>query len=557
MLPDVVMDSHPDIYNLAIVHWKSTRDTLSRAINDFLAASHNLQEVLVLPSNTPPSYHSLTQAWLSVNSELHSLRIDADKLAQTHLTLSRERNRSQTLVPVHRLPQEILSTIMSIACARLTRSDREYRDQPKSSPLTISSVCSSWRQIALSTPSVWSFINVIAKGQAPRDDTYRFPRLLAERSGNAPLYVSVWDDANQYTNESRALTDSELEELIDFLEPLMPRICVLDIASYEPPTEIIPDILTMWVETHSSHLHKSLYIRDTWPKDDDAYEVGATPDIPLSEIQFNEFFQTVNRLVVQNCSISPSLTSNAGLVDLHLKDIDESCALAQDTLAGLLAQSPNLETLVLLNCWIYESEITPRPVPLVHLKSLTLEFLGKPDSITLVLPLLGASSNPLDVSLTFANSAAFIPEAQSFFKRSRISRLYAEIAGDDDDPLLPVALLCSFPYLKELVISSFDLCGKKLLTALSKHMGSNLWPCLHTLYLNFIKIDPGCFMKLVKLAPSLRVLYHFDLRRISDGIDFGEKELNSFEELLAQVAPDVSFLDSPPPRLGWVFVCDE
>ncbi|QRW11603.1 F-box-like protein [Ceratobasidium sp. AG-Ba] len=555
MLPDVVMDSHPDIYNVAIVHWKSTRDALSRAIDEFLAASHTLQEILALPSHTPGSYHSLTQMIVSVNSELDSIRLDAEKLARAHLSLSRERNRSEALVPVHRLPQEILSTMMIAACARLTRSDREYDNQRYSSPFTLSSVCSSWRQVALNTPRIWSFIDVIAESQTPRDDTYRLPMLLVERSGNAPLYLSVWDDTNPRIKDIRALNNSELQDLIDFLEPLMPRVCVLDIASYEPPTEIIPDILAMWVENHSPHLRKSLYVQDFYLKNLDAYEVGATPDTPLSEVQFNEFFQSINRLVAQSCSISPTLTGNAGLVDLHLKDIDESYALAQTTLARLLYQCPNLETLVLLDCWVNESETTPNPVPLMKLKSISLEFYDEPDSITHVLPLLGASSNLLDVSLSWANTPQFILDARSFFQRTRILRLYAATNGHDDNGLSPVALLCPLPYLEELVITRFDLHNEEPLTTLSIGMGSDLWPRLHTLYLNNSKTDPGFVSKLVKLAPSLQFLYCYQLFRTCNEEDLSDDELESFQRLMAQGAPHISFQDREPPRRAWVFVC--
>ncbi|QRV97045.1 F-box-like protein [Ceratobasidium sp. AG-Ba] len=549
------MDTHPDIYTQAARHWKLARDALSHAIDDFLDASDNLYNVLAIPSHTPTSYHSLTQTFLSIDSELRLLRMDVDKLAQTHLALCRERNKSKTLVPVHRLPQEILSTMMIAACARLTRSDREYDNQRYSSPFTLSSVCSSWRQVALNTPRIWSFIDVIAESQTPRDDTYRLPALLVERSGNAPLYFSVRDDTNPRIKDIRALNNSELQDLIDFLEPLMPRVCVLDIASYEPPTEIIPDILAMWVENHSPHLRKSLYVQDFYLKNLDAYEVGATPDTPLSEVQFNEFFQSVNRLVAQSCSISPTLTGNAGLVDLHLKDIDESYALAQTTLARLLSQCPNLETLVLLDCWVNESETTPNPVPLMKLKSISLEFYDEPDSITHVLPLLGASSNLLDVSLSWGNTPQFILEAKSFFKRTRILRLYAATNGDGDNGLSPVALLCPLPYLEELVISRFDLYSEEPLTTLSINMGSNLWPRLHTLYLNDSKTDPGFVSKLVKLAPSLQFLYCYQLFRTHREDDLSDDELESFQRLMAQGAPHISFQDHEPPRRAWVFVC--
>ncbi|KAL0070586.1 hypothetical protein AAF712_002425 [Marasmius tenuissimus] len=99
--------------------------------------------------------------------ELRSREIEINKLKADLLMLENERdqlkNRVETfralLAPVHRLPTELLASILKYAAEC---GDIHEQITPTEAPriVTLSMVCSRWREITLSTPSLWSFISL-------------------------------------------------------------------------------------------------------------------------------------------------------------------------------------------------------------------------------------------------------------------------------------------------------------------------------------------------------------------------------------------------------------
>ncbi|KAL0572451.1 hypothetical protein V5O48_009520 [Marasmius crinis-equi] len=109
-----------------------------------------------------------------------------------------ERYRS-ILRPVHRLPPEILSKIFRLTLDFSASSNAEglARIQPPSSlcplrpPWVPSQVCRSWRQLALGTPDLWTFVSFgfpTSKGPALRSQLHRL-QLQLQRSANHSLDI--------------------------------------------------------------------------------------------------------------------------------------------------------------------------------------------------------------------------------------------------------------------------------------------------------------------------------------------------------------------------------
>ncbi|TDL17510.1 hypothetical protein BD410DRAFT_729876, partial [Rickenella mellea] len=59
-----------------------------------------------------------------------------------------------SIYPIHRLPPELVAHIFISSLPKIGRPNRNW------APLNISSVCMSWRQIAISTPPLWSRIHI-------------------------------------------------------------------------------------------------------------------------------------------------------------------------------------------------------------------------------------------------------------------------------------------------------------------------------------------------------------------------------------------------------------
>ncbi|KAF9032168.1 hypothetical protein BDZ89DRAFT_597990 [Hymenopellis radicata] len=83
--------------------------------------------------------------------------------------------------PIRQLPTEILVVIFASACTSF--QEWEYK-----TPLSISLVCSKWRDIAMSKPTLWTNIYV-----APYSKAYGIPvfKYYLQRCGGIPLSVKV------------------------------------------------------------------------------------------------------------------------------------------------------------------------------------------------------------------------------------------------------------------------------------------------------------------------------------------------------------------------------
>ncbi|KAK7034716.1 hypothetical protein VNI00_012123 [Paramarasmius palmivorus] len=90
-----------------------------------------------------------------------------------------------SLLPINRLPNELLSKIFIERCSELKEPiirDPDY-EIPREGWLSLTHVCSHWRRVALATPSLWF------------SPDFRFPDLslaMLERSKFAPLHIETY-----------------------------------------------------------------------------------------------------------------------------------------------------------------------------------------------------------------------------------------------------------------------------------------------------------------------------------------------------------------------------
>ncbi|KAK1234475.1 hypothetical protein PQX77_002329 [Marasmius sp. AFHP31] len=139
-------------------------------------------------------------------------RLD-DEIAQLKTTLSlleRHRDRLNDSIekgrwlafppPVRKLPSELVANIFTFALSfddgynRLFSIPKEH-DLPLPIPMSLSAVCSSWRETALSTPHLWSAISLELDENTEADQEVEHLRLITElfiaRSHTSPLTLRV------------------------------------------------------------------------------------------------------------------------------------------------------------------------------------------------------------------------------------------------------------------------------------------------------------------------------------------------------------------------------
>ncbi|KAG8711342.1 hypothetical protein FRC09_020656, partial [Ceratobasidium sp. 395] len=417
---DTDFNSHDEPFR----RWKIAQNDFSRALSDFQASSIDFCNVLSSSAAYSFSRSSLEKTLSALDLELSSLEADEERLRTTRATLTIERNKSKTLSPIHSLPSELLATIFSNSIAQYTRYDRSRAIKLKhASPTTISGVCSLWRRTALETPLLWSHIDItVGERWKPR---FEQARLWSQRSRNLLLYVAV-RDFPPGESHSRSGVQAGIRALIEFLAPLMSRVRVLDIWLVADSHNMVLSLIKCWIENALQVPWKILQLRNILHRRKPAIELSPDTVGSISPEGFNAFFDTVSRVSLLNCRFPVPVVFSAALVELHLEQLYGPHTPSQQHLATMLAASPRLRILVLSDCCIQPSEGTPNPVILNHLQSLSLEHTGEPghSGFECVFPLLGIGSETLDMSLTLDDDPDFVIKAESFFSRTRVTRLF-------------------------------------------------------------------------------------------------------------------------------------
>lgn len=162
-----------------------------------------------------------------LEAEIGRMRVILDGLESEHVKLKLYVESHKALLsPIKRIPPELLQEVF-VRC--LPESSRNCVMHAREAPLLLTCICSGWREIAISTPELWSSLHIVAP---PRFRTqgavtnFRM-RLLVQnarqwllRSGTRPLHVSLYIeewDVNDFL------------PLIESLEPFVRRFKRLEL----------------------------------------------------------------------------------------------------------------------------------------------------------------------------------------------------------------------------------------------------------------------------------------------------------------------------------------
>ncbi|KAI3621800.1 hypothetical protein WG66_015977 [Moniliophthora roreri] len=128
--------------------------------------------------------------------------IAADDLAlqkdifETEVYLCQLKEKLNTLIPISRLPNELLARILAFCVSTLS----SYRSQC----LGVTHVCRHWRSVALNSPSVWT---------APKFDKPTLARHMLERARSAPLSISYNQPQYDFRSQATNLLVETLEQM--------------------------------------------------------------------------------------------------------------------------------------------------------------------------------------------------------------------------------------------------------------------------------------------------------------------------------------------------------
>ncbi|KDQ25842.1 hypothetical protein PLEOSDRAFT_1046088 [Pleurotus ostreatus PC15] len=159
--------------------------------------------------------------------------------------------------PINDLPNELLGHIFFLGAYEDDEEEDEEEDEDEHSDdddaqlpfqVVASHVCSKWRSVALSTPSLWTTINI-----CPYDSPFDRCRAYIERSGGLPLNLDIDLTLEEYQvdiegDEDRGVVVDDIDLILDIICPHSKRWRSIAVAA-----------------THYKSLHRVLVRFDTLP----------------------------------------------------------------------------------------------------------------------------------------------------------------------------------------------------------------------------------------------------------------------------------------------------
>lgn len=258
---------------------------------------------------------------LSLNPALSSAStVDVDRdIDKLERALSALRSHRNSLSAVSRLPTEILChifTYLDISC-------RQFLPDSQSSWMwqSVTHVCRHWRDIALTSPTLWTYIDL-------RSPFWTQESL--QRSQMAPLVVHarIRDESSRQMFQELELAHSVLDEA--------PRIRELSLSC---ATDIMIRL--------ESRLCEPFLVLETLSLD--AGTPGAWHDdvYHLPEDFFGGDLPRLRKLSLRMCALQPTSPILVGLTYLHVGDMGALGGYCMKDLLTLLGSTSQLESLIL------------------------------------------------------------------------------------------------------------------------------------------------------------------------------------------------------------------
>ncbi|KAF8606163.1 hypothetical protein BDV93DRAFT_362368 [Ceratobasidium sp. AG-I] len=316
------------------------------------------------------------------------------------------------VAPINCLPPEILSRIFVILAqySRYAASigDKSYNEVDY--PLRLSSICVRWRQVAIGTPSLWSFLDLCKPEYSSED--FRYLNVCYERSGNTPLTLRLgkYDDECDLDN-----VDEQLEPLLSLCATRLESLVV----AYHAPG-FAKQVLSVLLARGAAGRVRKLALHANWEDD------LVLADSSLSQRILDELFEPLQSLYLECVAFDWSTMRCRNLVELQLSRLDTSARPSSSQLASLLSANPNIHKLQISGFELSPYDSTLPQIKLSQLQNLELEM--DPELTQWLFTLLTPGTR--DISLQIYSYATESHNAQvvietlcQFFRRSKIVAL--------------------------------------------------------------------------------------------------------------------------------------
>ncbi|KAG8730346.1 hypothetical protein FRC10_002851, partial [Ceratobasidium sp. 414] len=198
----------------AASQWKVVQSQLVTAINAFHEACVALEAAANRTRNPLGDCSSTKAIMQDINACLPSITSHRRHLYSAELILRRTFNSSTSLVPISKLPPELLCPALSFVIRsspciinnRSARGDDGMGLAPEML-VVIQLVCSQWYHLVVNTPSLWSHVDVLGSQPSTGDDgpISKFTQIRLERAVGAPICLHFHKSVREYPDFRVAL----------------------------------------------------------------------------------------------------------------------------------------------------------------------------------------------------------------------------------------------------------------------------------------------------------------------------------------------------------------
>lgn len=373
------------------------------------------------------------------------------------------------------LPPEIMCYIFCFLPSN-SRSLHRYR----SYPILLTSVCSLWRQLAISTPSLWNHV-VLRRLRSRLVTPLPVVKLYLARACGNPLHLDFdgrWE-----------MSALERNTALEMLTPHMSSLCSLDY--FITDSDDARSILICWLKYGAPGSLTRLSVRAQNPGD------ATTEVLPqnssLSYPSLGQFLRPIHTLTLSRVTMNWNCAAFSGLVKLEIENVQTAGSPTTTQFAHILAASPRLRCIKLRRVIIQSSEgVQVIPVELLHLQKLYLEL--ELTSYERLISMLRPCSDELDLQLVTDSHQQDYFRTMATILCKQWAQVHIPIFHLGDGPLTHSSLwliISTFRSIHTLVLHNLP-CLKPLLETLEQHASnypSDFPPKFYTIELNCCAIE--------------------------------------------------------------------
>ncbi|KAG8737175.1 hypothetical protein FRC10_008483 [Ceratobasidium sp. 414] len=466
------LDGTSNVYSEVFNRWESVYGLLVSTLDSFAVECTNL-DLALQKSSAGKWPEQLEKSLISVDAAFTSLESCHSKIRGARTTLGRARNRSRTLVPLNKLPAEIIAHISALTDASSIidpQYDGLYSDPLPPPLLSLSVVNRHLRDILTSAPSAWSHLNLVI--DKPQTTHLCYARSCLKYSRHLPLHVRI---AGGITGQEGNPTN-----LLRLLAPHAHRVVSLNLqVSLYWAGEVVRDLFSK----SSSCQVRELYINNSTSDPEGRGSRWILRHI--FEGDLDGLLQPLEVLGIRGFYMPFNAPGYRGLTVLRLAPFGLEHPTPPPTLLQLrdvLAACPELCTLTLMSCNFDTGPGAPiEPVFLPKLRVLDLRTtLG--EELMAVISCITLGSNPLafSVSLDPEMPEVGMTGLQQFIKQSKVTRLCIDavpvyILKKSKLDWLLASPPDGFPSIQELALCSYEFEGSQIRQPLGADRFPSLW----------------------------------------------------------------------------------